>query len=1368
MPSNTPIHSPPLLAHFVHTLLRARDWQDRPEFDQLCDWWRGSVTPNSEARGPNYPGVCVLVGIGGAGKTAIADRFLRLVPGGLRALPDTPKDETLPSLGGLFVFSFYDAPNPDHFFAQLSAWLSGTPFDESAKTPSYQQTPQLLSNVAQTRIAEAGSVSSAGLHSSLATRHSPLLLILDGLEKVQDDGARGGAFGQLLDGRLRGLILRAADGWLPGVALLITTRFRLFDVEAERCDRYRPIDIDRLQPPAALALLRARGVRATDAQLLALAEESGFHALTLDLLGGYVAAFCDGDPSRLPPLAEVKVPNEAAAEDPRLAAVKEQERRFGRLAQRYREALAARDPAALALMERVCLFRLGVNADTLASIFTGAGKETVSGPALAGLNREQVGKKLRLLAQRRLLDESKPPSTRNSTSSQPSPNYAVHPAVRHGFLAGLTIDIARQCHRASVADFHRRLPSELKARVADIPLLNFLSGAPPSFRINDPALLRRLSSRPSVPAALDLLEETVYHLVHAGYWEQAWDIYHHVLGGYGGLALRLGECRRGERLCRLLGGGVSANAFRLPASVMGGSPLSVLLLDWGRFLIALGELGPARRLLGYLCDQRVTVGDTDFRPAACRMLAELELEAGRLTDAADVLSTRVQNATTLWSASDLADASAYLAFTALLRGECVAAAKDFECALHWQRRHDRDENPLYGRRGYLCSQFLHRLGRQVEAEALIEKAKGIGILYGGPQNQDAPSFDFESAALMVERGDLSAARGIWQRACDWVLSHDAVGLFCTSSLLRARIEIAEASSHESEARREALLAEAGKSLDEGLRIARDCGYGIYHVDLLLERACLHLLHGEPQPALDDLRVALDDGQKPPPDSGFPTLLAATDPECAYAWGIAEGRHLRAQAFLLRGAQTLGRPDFAPANFKALPAEVHSLIESARKELEECHELQRRIQDPKIKETQATLDRLDDGHLTDYPLQRTTMKTLDWITNGLSAATAAMSTAPPDQWADGRVVGVATSTFLLGALQARRAERDKASQDEVIASVRKGLQDLEERLAASEAGRARWTTKLKESLSQELTAVALNVEACHGRIAELDKSVGSILHRLTQVEEFVHAHARTESVLVSLVDRSFADLSLPAQNHTHNILNDRFTKEHLSVLAERCGVDWDNLAGETKSKKALELIKECRNSGRFAKLIEEIELKRPGVLGLPKGVAELVIHVVPARSAAPSAASQQQSVQDRLSAPQRKEFGDGSVCKLRASRTEAERKLTERIDTGQSLLASLCQLKEAVLRTTGNELRGRAEDERRQEELWSDYLVWTDFNQELLRRAFDSPQMALEYSQPREPEQTWGVFLSELKEFEHDLRDDLQRLKSIKQRLTLFA
>ena len=65
-------------------LLRARDWQDRPQLAELTRWWRdGGV------------GVCALVGIGGAGKTAIAERFLQVLPGGYPEHPKVHKDPSL-------------------------------------------------------------------------------------------------------------------------------------------------------------------------------------------------------------------------------------------------------------------------------------------------------------------------------------------------------------------------------------------------------------------------------------------------------------------------------------------------------------------------------------------------------------------------------------------------------------------------------------------------------------------------------------------------------------------------------------------------------------------------------------------------------------------------------------------------------------------------------------------------------------------------------------------------------------------------------------------------------------------------------------------------------------------------------------------------------------------------------------------------------------------------------------------------------------------------------------------------------------------------------------------------------------------------
>ncbi len=119
--------------NFVHPLLRARDYQNRPEFDRLCEWWRGGGQ-----------GVCALVGIGGAGKTAVADRFLRVLPGAMADDPKLPKDDDLKPPAALFVFSFYDAPNPDKFVAELAVWMDDRPPGDSEKKYSYEKMLHLL------------------------------------------------------------------------------------------------------------------------------------------------------------------------------------------------------------------------------------------------------------------------------------------------------------------------------------------------------------------------------------------------------------------------------------------------------------------------------------------------------------------------------------------------------------------------------------------------------------------------------------------------------------------------------------------------------------------------------------------------------------------------------------------------------------------------------------------------------------------------------------------------------------------------------------------------------------------------------------------------------------------------------------------------------------------------------------------------------------------------------------------------------------------------------------------------------------------------------------------------------------------------
>lgn len=126
---------------FCHPLLHARDWQDRPQLDDVCRWWSDGGS-----------GVCSLIGIGGAGKTAIADRFLQVLPGAMPPRADLPKRSDLRPLEQLFVFSFYDAPNPDSFFASLFNFLVRLAAGEECRCdavvkgpaadrpPSYEQT----------------------------------------------------------------------------------------------------------------------------------------------------------------------------------------------------------------------------------------------------------------------------------------------------------------------------------------------------------------------------------------------------------------------------------------------------------------------------------------------------------------------------------------------------------------------------------------------------------------------------------------------------------------------------------------------------------------------------------------------------------------------------------------------------------------------------------------------------------------------------------------------------------------------------------------------------------------------------------------------------------------------------------------------------------------------------------------------------------------------------------------------------------------------------------------------------------------------------------------------------------------------------
>jgi hypothetical protein len=616
--------------HFSHPLLRARDWQDRPELASLCDWWQKIGK-----------GMCALVGIGGAGKTALVDRFLRLLPGVLPPEPGLRRREPLPTPRRLFVFSFYDAPNPDAFFAQLAGWLTERTNRLQTAQPSYEHTVALLEYA------------------------GPCLLVLDGLEKVQEDGLRGAPLGQVADGRLRGFVLRAAEGRLGEAALLITTRFPLDDLRDRPGLNYREIPVDRISEEACVALLRQRGVRGTDPELAQVARACGRHALTVDLAGGYLTHFAGGDPGAAASGSdpEGRPDPVAPSDDDRQRAVAEQTARFVRLAQRYREALARTDPAALALLERVCLFRLGVDANLLALIFTGPGKDDLSGPELAALSPAEVRARLEKLAALRLLEPTERhahggherPATAHAVptvfSGVEDTTWAVHPAVRDGFLSGLEAGRARSGHAAACGG-----------------LIASLGGLPGR------------GTNPADTRTLDLLEEITYHTLEAGLAGTAWELYRYQLGGYENLGRRLGAYERGERLCRAFAASQSAEAAPVPGRLPAREH-AFFLNEWVLYLSDLGRLQGAAR-----CHERTIALQLDgssWKNAsiANQNLTDLLLVAGRLRGGLAAAEEAVRLAERASYAFERKDAYAYRGYARALRGETAAALADFDTAL---------------------------------------------------------------------------------------------------------------------------------------------------------------------------------------------------------------------------------------------------------------------------------------------------------------------------------------------------------------------------------------------------------------------------------------------------------------------------------------------------------------------------------------------------------------------------------------------------------------------------------------------------------------------------------------------------------------
>jgi len=198
-----------------------------------------------------------LVGItawGGAGKTALVTRWVLEADGISR----------IPRVRGVFGWSFYADPSAEHWADRLLEWAQedlGIPKESADR--------------------QAGAVLAL-------LRTVPLLLVLDGLEVLQE-GPAGGGFGRLLDGTLREVLVDLCRQGNDGL-LLLTSRYPLADLEGFDGDRARMLEVPPFTPTEGSALLAAEGGGwVTDAERRSLAASVDGHALAVGVLAGLLA-----------------------------------------------------------------------------------------------------------------------------------------------------------------------------------------------------------------------------------------------------------------------------------------------------------------------------------------------------------------------------------------------------------------------------------------------------------------------------------------------------------------------------------------------------------------------------------------------------------------------------------------------------------------------------------------------------------------------------------------------------------------------------------------------------------------------------------------------------------------------------------------------------------------------------------------------------------------------------------------------------------------------------------------------------------------------------------------------------------------------
>ena len=901
----------------VHPLPVPDDLIERPEVKLLLKNWRA----------PRGPRVTAIVGMAGAGKTSLLSLFLaKLGLGQQMGRGQGSPSPTLPPLDGLFVWSFAEEPNVDHFVASLREYLYGR------LPPLRFARPVTVQLVTDIRHQQPGRI----------------LLVLDGLETVQVDSDHNGAqYGALRDSALRYLLRSVAAG-MGGMRALFTSRRPVPELRVLEGRGYSQIEADDLDAPAARQFLRSRKLRGGDAALAAAVARFGTHAMTLEHLARVINERLGGHTRCLSEWAG------CAAEEGSPAWTRQAQRLRSVLCLRARslpideqdvlEILSQlRPPVSLDFLFEICARQHRDLVETSGELWP----EGPRAPSCAievcdmtsGLPWPADIETLTVLVKR--LESRGYLTTRWEGGDLLS---TVHPWVRATFRIPSDLYCAR---------LHARAAHCIDARLGELADPLSEQGLPSSDR-----------------------ETMTYHLARARHPDGARPWQATSPGDYTRLGLRQCAYQRGLRL-------LAAAVGRGPSLVERrrlGLRLDALTHDQALYLMDLGRLDKAEALLRPFLkiwrsaadDPMVLAEDLQqlrknrpahFAHVAIENLCDALVLQGKLPES-ELLADRLihgfrrplphllpVSAPVLLNAEAIRPAEMALpkivlpgagpyarrALARSLQGKSESALADFAKAaylrLHPEGEHPRDKTggearstgrrassvlgdpissspPSVGQTALHWAHLLVRLGRLKLAFEMARKTRSWA------QRSHWPALTIACELVIADiarlRGELATARPFAERALQWAIETGHQETFCGAQLAHARIALGECD-----------YVSAGYALDECLREAIDSGLRVYQIDALNTTGRVALGRGDARRALQSAELALE---------------LASDARCGYAWGTGN-------AFQLLGEI----------------CEAMREREAAISALSQAEEVRQRISDPKIANSHRAFERLGRSH-----------------------------------------------------------------------------------------------------------------------------------------------------------------------------------------------------------------------------------------------------------------------------------------------------------------------------------------------------------------------------------------------------------------------